>query len=147
MKIGLFAGLILCLALAVAGPSSAQIGRFDGHWVNTNTATRGLEAVDIHVNGTNVTVQGWGACSPTPCDWGSVDGYAYATDVSSDLATTADYVTAEFTKSFEVTLLTIRPQGDDLFIVAFTRFTDSSGRTAYRETGTFHRERHRHLTM
>jgi len=146
MKLGIFATLALCLVLAIAGPSSAQIARFDGHWHNTNPNTKGLVGVDIKVNGTDVTVRGWGACTPTPCDWGAVDGYAYATDVGADPAQTADAVTAEFTKSFEVTLLTIQPRGDDLFITAYTRFTDGSGRTAYRETGTFRREM-RHLKM
>jgi len=142
MKTGLFATLVLCMALAIAGPSSAQIAQFAGRFDNVNTNTKGLVSVDIKVNGNDVTVQGWGACSPTPCDWGTVDGYAYATDVQANLAQTADVVTAEFKTSFEVSLLTIKPRGNDLFITVYTRFTDASGRTAYREEGTFRRAHH-----
>lgn len=147
MKKALVVALLLCLAsVMVATPSSAQIERFVGHWTNVNSATRGLVAVEISANGTNLTVKGWGACSPTPCDWGSVAGTAYAPDVQSNLVQTADSITATFTTSFDVTILVIHPKDDDnLEVSAYTSFTDNSGRTAYRETGTFHREHRRFL--
>lgn len=142
MRLGFLAALAFCLALAVAGPSSAQIARFGGRWENTNANTKGLVSIEITVNGNDVSVHGWGACSPTPCDWGTVDGTAYAPDVSSDLGQTAEDVTAVFKTSFAVEFLTIQPRGDDMFVTVYTRFTDSTGRTSFKETGTFRRAFH-----
>ena len=54
-----------------------------GTWVACNKATRSIVRVVIGARGTNVSVHVFGACTPTPCDWGVVDGVAYAKDVSS----------------------------------------------------------------
>lgn len=139
MKAGLFITAVLCLFLAAALPSHAQIGRFAGNWVNTDSNTPGIVSVDITVNGTSATVQAFGACHPNPCDWGTVNAYVYGPNSGSDIAATANSMTAVYTTSFSVTTLVIQPRGSDLEVTSYTHFTDNSHRSDYREVGRFHR--------
>jgi hypothetical protein len=148
MRLGLFALFVLGAALALATPSSAQIANFVGHWENTNMHTKGIVTVEIHDTGSNnVSVHAWGACTPTPCDWGDAEAYAYAPDVSSSIEQSANSITAVVTNSFSVTILLIRPKDtNNVTITAYTRFTDGTGRSDFREEGVFHRnDRHRLL--
>jgi hypothetical protein len=144
MKIGLFALLVLGAALALATPSSAQISTFTGHWQNTNKNTRGIVDVDISDSGSNnVSVHAFGACSPQPCDWGNAEAYAYSPSVDQNVGQSAVGITAVVTTSFSVTILIVRLRdADNLTVTSYTRFTDSSGRAAYREEGLFHRQAH-----
>lgn len=141
MKATLFVVFALCLVVAAAGPSSAQIGRFAGSWVTTNPNTAGMVGINITVNGTAATVHAFGACHPKPCDWGSVDAIAYGPNSGANLIQTANSMTAVYTTSFSVVTLVIVPRGGDLQVLAFTHFTDNSHRTDYREEGTFRRRR------
>ena len=70
----------------------------------------------------------FGACSPTPCDWGVVAGLAYAEDVSSstDIAFSAQY---QF--DFVETLVTGVLDSGSLRVETFNHFTDGSGRSDY----------------
>ena len=57
-----------------------------GTWNNVNTATRDIVKVVITAAGSGIKVDAFGACSPTPCNWGNVAGLAYAANVSSSPA-------------------------------------------------------------
>lgn len=52
---------------------------FAGAWVNNDPNTTGIPEVIITVIGLKMTVHGYGACSPTYCDWGTQTG-TYAGD-------------------------------------------------------------------
>jgi hypothetical protein len=126
------------LVLAMAFTASAHIDQFPGRWTNVDPNTRGVTTLDIQVRGTNVTVQAWGKCHPTDCDWGRVKAYAYAPSVESDLVNTAQALSAIFKTGFSETLMIIRPAGRDrLEAEVLTRFTDNSGRSNYRAVYTF----------
>lgn len=58
-------------ALATIAPSPLL-----GTWTNCDQATRGLVRVVIAASGSGISVHAFGACSPTPCDWGLVPGLA-----------------------------------------------------------------------
>jgi hypothetical protein len=58
---------------AVVGPAALV-----GTWNACDAATRSLVRVVIAASGSAITVHAFGACTPTPCDWGSVPGLAYA---------------------------------------------------------------------
>ena len=75
-------------AAAVVGPASLV-----GTWTACDGATRGLVRIVIATSGASITVQAFGACTPTPCDWGVVRGLAYAADAASTAAVafTANY--------------------------------------------------------
>ena len=72
--------------LGVSQPTAAVIvapGPLVGTWVNCDHQTRGLVRLMITQAGSEITVHGFGACSPTPCDWGIVNGFAYAPNVAT----------------------------------------------------------------
>lgn len=43
-------------------------------WLNNNPNTNGIPELIISVTGTTLTVHGYGACTPTYCDWGTRTG-------------------------------------------------------------------------
>jgi len=104
-----------------------------GTWKNINPATRDLVKVVIAAAGSGIKVEAFGACSPTPCDWGSVAGLAYATSVSSSPAVA---FSAQYRFSFSQVILVGHLQGKNLIIETFTHFTDGSGRSDYYSTDT-----------
>lgn len=61
--------------------STAEVRAFlyAGEWVNNDPNTTGIPEVLITVVGTKMTVHGYGACSPTYCDWGTQTG-TYSSD-------------------------------------------------------------------
>ena len=119
----------------------AQLNQFVGSFRNVNPSTSGITKMEITRNGANVRVQVWGQCSPTDCDWGIEDGFAYGDNVSSNPVNAARSVSVIYRKSFAVSILVIRPgAGNRLQVENFTRFTDGSGRAAYTDRETFMRE-------
>jgi hypothetical protein len=114
--------------LALAGATAAIVSpaTLVGTWNNTNHATNDIVKIIIAAHGSNITVQAFGACTPSPCVWGSVPGFAYAANVSSSPAVA---FSAQYTFSFSKVILTGRLQGKFLEVESFTEFTDGSGRS------------------
>lgn len=139
MKKSRYIVVLALLALALAPGGCAQLDRFTGYWKNVDPETSGVTALDIDVTGNAVSVQAWGKCHPTDCDWGKASPtYAYAPGVSSDLATEAVAVNAVWSTGWSETLMTIRPVEEDrLQADVYTRFTDGSGRTSYAQSYIF----------
>jgi hypothetical protein len=105
-----------------------------GTWVNVNAATRDIVKVVLANNGGSLEVHAFGACSPTPCDWGQVKGQAYAASVAGGAAVA---FTANYGFSFKNTILTGHRNGEHLIVDDFNVFTDGSGRSPYFTEGTF----------
>jgi len=126
--------LVVCL-LAVS--ASAQVANFTGTWKNTNAATRGI--VKLTVTGTTpvLTIEVWGACTPTPCDWGKNTAYAYGPNVSTSPVKAATAVTSIYNTNFSQTILVLTRTPVGLQVSSYTRFTDTSGRFAYTSTEQF----------
>ena len=141
VKKGTFVLLAACLfALAAISVTCAGLNDFAGTWKNAD-ANGGVTKLDIRVSGSNVTIQAWGKCQPTDCDWGRVGAYAYAPNVSSNITSSAQALSAIFKTSFNETLMIVQPAGTNrLQAQVLTRFTDSSGRSNYSNTFTFNRE-------
>jgi hypothetical protein len=97
-------------------------------WVNCDHATRGLVRLMIAPKGNEITVHAFGACSPTPCDWGVVNGLVYAPNVTSN---TAIAFTATYTFSFKQTVIVGHLMNGALIVETFDHFTDGSGRADY----------------
>ncbi len=104
-----------------------------GTWNNVNPATRDVVKVVIAAAGSGIKVDAFGACSPTPCNWGNVAGTAYAANVSSSPAVA---FSAQYKFSFAQAILVGHLQGKNLIIETFTHFTDGSGRDDYYSTDT-----------
>ena len=99
-----------------------------GTWVNTDTHTRDIVKVTIALKAPEITVHAWGACTPTPCDWGTVPGMVYANNVSS---TPAVAFTATYKFGFAQVTVVAHIEGTQLILENFTHFTDNSGRSDY----------------
>jgi hypothetical protein len=116
---------------AIASP-----GVLIGTWVNVNPATRSIVKVVVGWAGGHLTIHAYGACSPTPCDWGSVNGLAYGDNVSSKIANS---FSAIYAFAFKDTILTGLLQGILLEVTSFDHFKDGSGRSDYHTREYFRR--------
>lgn len=99
-----------------------------GTWMNVNHSTTGLIRLMIAANGNEITVHGFGACTPSPCDWGQVNGLVYAQNVTSAIAVA---FSATYTFGFKTTNIVGRLQDGALFVETYDHFTDNSGRSDY----------------
>ena len=113
---------------AAAAAAAVAPAALVGTWNNCDKATRGLVKVVIAAAGTGITVHAYGACTPTPCDWGTVAGLAYADNVS---AAPAVACSAQFKFNFKQTILVGRLDAGVLVVETFDHFTDGSGRSDY----------------
>ena len=105
-----------------------------GTWVNVNPATQDIVKVVLTNNGGALGVHAYGACVPTPCDWGQVTGQAYSASVAGGSAVG---FTANYKFAFKNTILTGHLDGAHLVVDDFNVFTDGSGRSPYFTEGTF----------
>src|SRR5947209_5534290 len=71
-----------------------------GTWVNCDHKTRSIVRLVIAASGKGISVHGFGACTPTPCDWGIAPGLMYAENVT---ASPAVAFTATYTFAFKQT--------------------------------------------
>jgi hypothetical protein len=109
-------------------------GSLVGTWVNVNPATRDIVKIVLGNTGATLHVHAYGACSPTPCDWGQVNGQAYAASVAGGASVA---FTAAYAFGFKNTILTGHLKGKELIVDDFNVFEDGSGRSPYFTEGTF----------
>jgi hypothetical protein len=130
------ASLLLFISLSTC---SASLAQFAGDWNNVDPNTGGITKLSISVSGASSNVHAWGKCHPTDCDWGSVNAFAFAPDVSSDPVSQAQALMATFVTTFSETTLFIKAQGSQLSVQSYTRFTDNSGRSNYGSSDIFNK--------
>jgi hypothetical protein len=132
-------GLAFCtLTLFFPFATSAQLSQFAGNWQNIDPKTRGITRLEISENEKDVTVHGFGRCSPIECDMGKAKATAYAPSVDSNLLETAQALTVIYKSGFAEKIMMIRPiEGDRLRAEIFTHFTDNSRRSDFTEVYTF----------
>jgi hypothetical protein len=139
------AGWLLALLFAFSGLRSSagtSLASLAGAYTNVNARTRDIVKIQLDITGSAVSVQAWGACEPTPCNWGTKPGIAYSGDVSQNVAANTDDISVVFPQGFGNVILIIRPDGADRIIVTnLTQFTDGSGRSNYSTTDTFEKAR------
>jgi len=86
-----------CLVLLVSlSTCTASLAQFAGDWSNVDPNTGGITKLSIAISGASANVHAWGKCHPTDCDWGSVNAFAFAPDVSSDPVSQAQAMMAIF---------------------------------------------------
>jgi len=134
--------LVLSLVLfSRIGHAGVALASLSGNWININTGARDIVKIAIGNSGANVNAHVWGACEPTPCDWGDKNGIAYSNDVSQPVVNNTDYISVIFPQGFADRILVIRPIGsDEIQVVSLNQFTDGSGRSNYSTVETFKRE-------
>lgn len=108
---------------AIVGP-----GILLGTWANLDPNTRGLVKVVLSWKAGSLHSHLYGACTPTPCDWGDVPAIMYGANVSAPIANAFSAVYAQgFKDSVVIGLLESRY----LTVRTFNHFKDGSGRSNY----------------
>lgn len=128
------------LALGLVSPVLAAPQDFVGTWVNTNPNTRGITRLVVTSTGANtLSVQAFGKCHPTDCDWGTTQLITYGSNVQDS---DHKFATANYRPRFANTILTLNLNPHNrrqVTLQSFTQFLDSSGRQNYSSTERFTR--------
>lgn len=119
------------------GDSPLLIAGALGTWVNP-TPNGGLVKVVVGGTQSSPSVEGFGQCSPSACDFGTVSAAAYGSSVSAPVGATA---LASYSFGFKNEQLVLRywltGAGDErLTVTTYNEFTDGSGRSNYTTTAT-----------
>jgi hypothetical protein len=115
-------------------PSSALAGT----WVNTNHATRNVVDLVVGTSGRALTVDGFGACTPSACEWGRIAGTVFGPNVSSATGTSFEAQwNFEFARTVVLATYSTPKKVPTLTVREFTTFTDDTTRANYTATETF----------
>ena len=133
MTSALAAGAILAVPIG-ASAQSASPGLM-GDWYGSGSGVVQLVFAPSTVSNA-LTLHAYGACSPSPCDWGTVPVTIYAANVGAAQGGTG---LATFVTNFSATTLIATLVGTTLRVRTYTRFTDGSGRSNYANIVDLHR--------
>ena len=97
-----------------------------GTWTN-KTSNNVVKAVITDAGG-KLEVNLFGACTPTPCNWGAVAAMPYAATVGGGAAVA---FSANYSFSFSTVIVVGHLQGANLVLETLTHFTDGSGRADF----------------
>jgi len=115
--------------VTVCGAASAQAG-LEGNWVNVDSHTRSLAAINIHGR----TMHPYGACGGDLCDWGS-----FRSKAGGNAAETSSIHAKMITSFSQNEMFVTLEQDGRLLVKVATHFTDGSGRQDYTSTDYFRR--------
>ena len=107
-----------------------------GTWLNTDRHTGGIVKVVLAARDGALTVRAFGACDPSPCDWGEVTADLFAEHAGSRTAKT---LSAHYDFGFMETSLQAFAKLGVLVMAIFTRFKDDSGRANYFDREFFYK--------
>ncbi|MCG8342646.1 MAG: hypothetical protein MI684_07400 [Chlorobiales bacterium] len=139
-KVIVAASSFVLLLLLHHSTALSSANQFTGTWTNTDPDTRGITKLEITQQGSSFKMHAWGQCHPEDCDWGKVNTYLYAPNVSANLMQTGKAMTALYKTGFNQTLVIVKPAGKNrIKAETFTRFTDGSNRSNYTTSHTFQR--------
>ena len=122
--------------LEPAPPGEIDVGPLLGTWWATDKATESVVKLELADRGGRFVVHAFGACAPTPCDWGERPAVPYAAAVGSRDAMA---FSAVYDFGFMETLLAAYMKGGILVLDTFNAFKDASGRASYFTREFFHR--------
>jgi hypothetical protein len=103
-------------------PPLSLLGR---GWVNTASAGAGITRVAIGVEGAAATVQAWGNCEPTDCDWGVATANTAPWNSSHTIIAVWDQGYA--TRTMVIQFMSF----DYVWVRTLTDFTEADGRQDY----------------
>jgi len=122
-------------ATPVPPPPSTALA---GTWVNTNHATRNIVDLVVGVTDRGITVDGFGACSPSPCEWGRIAGTVFGPNVSAATGTAFESQwNFGFARTVLLAVYSAPNKVPTLTVREFTTFTDDSDRSNYTADETF----------
>jgi hypothetical protein len=147
--VGLTAMAALAVGLAAAPANATPVpptasNALLGTWINTNANSNSVKQVVVSPTRIgNVTVDAFGACSPTLCEWGKVPAVIYGSNVSSTTGVTFQTDQRFLSGGTEWSRTTLfgrvvrTEAGLRLRLQELTVFEDGSGRKNYRVDETF----------
>ncbi|MEW6209839.1 MAG: hypothetical protein AB1631_15855 [Acidobacteriota bacterium] len=106
-----------------------------GAWINTDKATGGIAKLILSKKGDSFFVQAFGACAPSPRDWGKVEGEVYS--LGAGLREGAAFK-ARYDFGFMETFLAAYLNKRILVVDSYNTFKDGSGRSKYFQRDHFH---------
>ena len=98
--------------------ATSGVNDFVKRWINTDPKTQGITRINIEKQGNSLLIHSYGECSPTDCDWGTVNVPYQGSPIS-----------VSYRFSFKTTTLSLSLQGNRLYAKGLDQYTDSSGRT------------------
>jgi hypothetical protein len=109
-----------------------------GTWVNTNHATKNIADLVVSTTAKGITVDGFGSCRPTLCEWGRIAGTAFgpAGSAASGTAFAAQW-NVGFARRVLLAVYTAPKNVPTLTVREFTTYTDDSDRSNYTVDETF----------
>lgn len=123
---------------ASAAPLDQYIGTF------ADESSRGVEVVEISRRGSQLRVRVEGSCSPQNCQWGEVDGYAFAPAPSVSVNSDTEVILANFSLSAGDRTLLLSLNGEQLNVRSLTSFGPGDSRSDYVSDVSLRRQaRHR----
>lgn len=126
-------------ATPVPPPPSAALA---GTWVNTNHATKNVVDIVVTTSRKGISVDGFGACTPTHCEFGKIAGTVFGPNVSATIGTSfAAQWNFKFKRTVFLASYSTPKKIPTLTVHEFNTFTDDSGRSNYTATETFHKGR------
>lgn len=142
---------LAALVLGMAGPADASPvpptadSSLLGTWVNTDSGSLNVKQVVVApLRNGSVSVDAFGACSPTLCEWGKVPAIVYGTDVSAKSGATFQtrqrFLSGgvEWSRTTLLGSVILNDAGaPTLTLRELTVFEDGSGRHNYEATDTF----------
>jgi len=117
-------------ALASAAKREVSGAKLLGHWLNTNSDTRGIAECKIVAEGEDFTVHILGVGATGLIEWPIVQATALA-NLEEEAGQRTVALAADFEFEFMRTETHIRVNKGVLVIVLFCTFTDGSGRSNY----------------
>jgi hypothetical protein len=107
------------------------INAFSGDWRNADPNTRSIvRAIISPASPSSAALHLFGACSPTPCDWGTTN---------APLSDNPQQLNATYNPGFVIETVTITRSGGQLVVRIHSHFTDNSGRKDYDSTDVMNR--------
>jgi hypothetical protein len=146
--------LLLVMSIAIKGLCQCVQPFEQGTWFNNDAATRGITKIQVSFSCNDVVLCGvdangnvtctdpgapfhlhlWGKCSPSDCDWGTVDGNVHWVGSTR-------WVYSFYDQGFARRYVYIKPSTlhpGNLYLWMYTQFTDPH-RAPYVFTGWYHR--------
>ncbi len=115
-----------------------------GTWINTNSGSHSVKQIVVSPTKVgNVTVDAFGACTPSLCEWGKVPAIVYGSNVSSTRGATFQTNQRFLSGGTEWSRTTLfgrvlrTKSGLRLELQELTVFEDGSGRKNYKVSETF----------
>ena len=131
--------IALGVAILVCAPASkmrAASSDFVGTWLSIDQNTRDIAYIRVTNAPSGLSLQVFGACSPTPCDWGTVPAHLYARTVTEDAFQGAIVITGNYDHGFARIEVVLQVTGANrLRYETLTEFRDKSGRSDYYQAG------------